>query len=190
MCTAPAARVQCAFRKKRTRAYRYQRKHSGIPCAMVLRLIPCSPRRRIRLVTVADRLAADRARLGRKTSASLTPATGARTTRLCRTRLHRSSARQSDRSRTKARPAPFPRDGAAASTASLPAFVTIAKRPSCRGGMARAGSADLPDGESEIFFASGIDRKMPDGQIRRWIPIHAISIARGSVMQSEPLMTF
>jgi len=55
--------------------------------------------------------------------------------------------------------------------------------------MARAGSADLPDGESEIFFASGIDRKMPDGQIRCWIPIHAISITRGSVMQSDPLMS-
>jgi hypothetical protein len=36
--------------------------------------------------------------------------------------------------------------------------------------MARAGSADLPDGESEIFFASGMDRKMPDGQIRCWGP--------------------
>ena len=29
-----------------------QRKHSGIPCAMVLRLIARSPRRRIHLVTV------------------------------------------------------------------------------------------------------------------------------------------
>ena len=44
---------------------------------------------------------------------------------------------------------------AAASTASLPAFVTIAKRPSCRGGMGRACRDDLPDDESEIFFAKG-----------------------------------
>jgi len=47
-----------------------------------------------------------------------------------------------DRSQaSSARPATLTRDDAAASTASLPAFVTIAKRPSCRGGMARAGSA-------------------------------------------------
>ena len=42
-----------------------QRKHSGIPCAMVLRLMPCSPRRRIRLVTVAAGLMADQIRLDR-----------------------------------------------------------------------------------------------------------------------------
>ena len=34
-----------------------QRRQSDIPCAMVLRLMPCSPRRRIRLVTVAHGLA-------------------------------------------------------------------------------------------------------------------------------------
>src|SRR5260370_3641703 len=52
---APA--VSCAkMCKKRTRAYRYRRGHPDIPCAMVLRLIPRSPRRRIRLVTVADGL--------------------------------------------------------------------------------------------------------------------------------------
>ena len=42
-----------------------QRKQSDIPCAMVLRLIPCSPRRRIRLVTVAAGLMAGRIRLDR-----------------------------------------------------------------------------------------------------------------------------
>src|SRR5258708_33292068 len=47
----PRSHVQnCA--KKRTRAYRYSRRHSGIPRAMALRLMPRSPRRRIRLVTV------------------------------------------------------------------------------------------------------------------------------------------
>jgi hypothetical protein len=35
---------------------------SGIPCVMALRLMPCSPRRRIRLVTVAAGLMADRLR--------------------------------------------------------------------------------------------------------------------------------
>ena len=37
---------------------------SGIPCVMALRLMPCSPRRRIRLVTVAGGLKALRPRLG------------------------------------------------------------------------------------------------------------------------------
>src|SRR5580765_8119497 len=50
------------------------------------------------------------------------------------------------------------RANAAASTASHPAFVTTAKRPSCRERTGRAGRTDLPDGESEIFFAGGLDR--------------------------------
>ena len=55
MLAAPA--VSCAKRcKERTRAYRYRRGHPDIPCAMVLRLMARSPRRRIRLVTVADGL--------------------------------------------------------------------------------------------------------------------------------------
>ena len=49
------------------------------------------------------------------------------------------------------------RANAAASTASHPAFVTTAKRPSCRERTGRAGRTDLPDGESEIFFAKGLD---------------------------------
>src|SRR4249920_2157977 len=57
-----------------------------------------------------------------------------------------------------ARPAITLRADAAASTASLPAFVTIAIRPSCRGGTAQAGRTDLPDGLSEIFFSRELDR--------------------------------
>ena len=41
-----------------------QTEHSGIPCAMALRLMPRSPRRRIRLVTVVSGLAADQTRSG------------------------------------------------------------------------------------------------------------------------------
>jgi hypothetical protein len=56
------------------------------PCAMVLRLMPRSPRRRIRLVTVIGGLKVLPRPVGlAKTSADLTPATGARTTRFCRT---------------------------------------------------------------------------------------------------------
>jgi hypothetical protein len=49
--------------------------------------MPCSPRRRIRLVTVIGELAVSSDPVGlTKTSADLTPATGARTTRFCRPR--------------------------------------------------------------------------------------------------------
>jgi hypothetical protein len=41
---------------------------SGIPCAMALRLMACSPRRRIRLATVVGELAILQARLGPQTS--------------------------------------------------------------------------------------------------------------------------
>jgi hypothetical protein len=62
--------------------------------------------------------------------------------------------------RSQARPALrlHLRANAAASTASHPAFVTTAKRPSCRERTGRAGRTDLPDGESEMFFAKGLDR--------------------------------
>ena len=46
----------------------------------------------------------------------------------------------------------------------LPRFVTIAIRPSCRERTGRAGSADLPDGEREIFLSEGLDGFLPDGR--------------------------
>ena len=64
-CTLhPRSRVQGCTKKAHT-SIQVQRRQSGIPCAMVLRLMPCSPRRRIRLVTVAAGLMADRSRLDR-----------------------------------------------------------------------------------------------------------------------------
>src|SRR5205814_2602443 len=71
----PRSRVQAAQRNAHT-SIQVQRKHSGLPCAMALRLISCSPRRRIRLVTVADGLAADRARLGSKNLRQLDTSNG------------------------------------------------------------------------------------------------------------------
>ena len=51
-CTLhPRSRVQVAQENAHT-SIQVQRRQSGIPCAMVLRLMPRSPRRRIRLVTV------------------------------------------------------------------------------------------------------------------------------------------
>jgi hypothetical protein len=63
-----------------------------------------------------------------------------------------------DRSQACTCPAISCAPDAAASTASLPAFVTIAIRPSCRERTGRAGSADLPDVGSGIFFSEGLDR--------------------------------
>jgi hypothetical protein len=51
----PRSRVQDAQGKAHT-SIQVQRRQSGIPCAMVLRLMPCSPRRRIRFVTVVGGL--------------------------------------------------------------------------------------------------------------------------------------
>jgi len=45
-----------------------------------------------------------------------------------------------------------------ASTASRPAFVTIAKRPSCRGGTVGISNAASTKRRSEIFFVGGVDR--------------------------------
>ena len=58
---------------------------------------------------------------------------------------------------------------AAASTASHPASVTIAIRPS-RGTGRRNNGGDLGLRRSDLFFATGLDRvvdKLPDGQISR-----------------------
>src|SRR5260370_41654491 len=69
-------------------------------------------------------------------------------------------------------PCEHTRADAAASTASPPAFVTIAIRPSCRERTGRAGSADLPDRLSGILPVAlfcrsqdvvGAGRSMPFG---------------------------
>jgi hypothetical protein len=51
----PRSRVQMCAKETHT-SIQVQSEHPGIPCAMVLRLIPRSPRRRIRLASVADGL--------------------------------------------------------------------------------------------------------------------------------------
>jgi hypothetical protein len=147
----PRSRVQDVHKNTHT-SIQVQRRASGLPCAMALRLIARSPRRRILVVTVACGLTVLRIPVGFcKTSADLTSATDARTTRLHRTQQprplapagdvppaevlakalkRRSSARRSIAHRKRPalqfRCAP----DAAASTASQPAFVTIATRPS------------------------------------------------------------
>ena len=128
-CTLhPRSRVQ-TVRKKTHTSIQVQSEHSGIPCAMALRLMPCSPRRRIRLVTVAAGLMADRPGRIDLATGSLAPATGVGTTRFCRTQQRHSSCAPC--SLTENRPANTPHaPDAAASTTSHPASVTIAIRPS------------------------------------------------------------
>jgi hypothetical protein len=99
---------------------------------------------------------ASQTRSGDFASASLTPATGARTTRFCRTQQAPFVLRAVDRSRgepaLRSRHAP----DAAASTASCPASVTIAIRPSL-GEDGGASRIDLGARGRGIFSAEGID---------------------------------
>src|SRR5216683_1282176 len=104
------------------------------------------------------------------TSANLTPATGARTTRLCRPQLSSfvnvPLIAHEVQLALRSHCAP----DAAASTASRPASVTIAIRPF----MGRDGGgyrSDLGLAGTEIFLRMGLDRvfnKLPDGQISEW----------------------
>ena len=87
---APAVSRPIAQTKTHT-SIQVQRKHSGLPCAVALRLMPCSPRRRIRLASVAAGLMADRSGWIGVATGSLAPATGVGTTRFCRTHQRRSS---------------------------------------------------------------------------------------------------
>ena len=92
MLAAPA--VSCArVRIEAHTSIQVQPEHSGIPCAMVLRLMPRSPRRRIRFVTVASRIE-DMSAPGWADASpqGVASATDARTTRFCRTQ-HPSSSR-------------------------------------------------------------------------------------------------
>ena len=108
------------------------------------------------LVTVAAGLRLTRSGWIVTATDSLAPATGVGTTRFYRTRIASFVLRAVNRSR-ETRPAITLRADAAASTASHPAFVTTRDPPLLGDEMARAGSADLPDGESKIFFAEGLD---------------------------------
>ena len=161
MRAAPA--VSCArCTKKAHTSIQVQRKHSGIPHAMALRLMPRSSRRRIRLVTVVGRLnSLARPGWARNTSANLTPATGARTTWFCRTPqpgfaglLTSFVLRALNRSRGSTRPAMSMRADAVASTTSRPAFVTTRDRPSSWNGM---------DVVKSLIWGGGEARDCPSG---------------------------
>jgi len=106
--------------------------HPAFPHAMVLRLTSRSPRRPGFIVTVVSRIMAlSKARLGGLTSAKLDASLGASEPHDFAVRFNAVRLRAGDRSRID-KPAlrHFVRAGTAASTASHPASVTIAIRPS------------------------------------------------------------
>ncbi len=148
----------CKLHKEmRTRAYRFSGGNPAFPAQWLDGLCRALPGERIRLVTVAAGLMALRSGWIEIATDSLAPATGVGTTRFCRTQQTPFVLRANARSRSN-RPATTLRADAAASTASPPAFVTTRDRPSYRERTGRAGSADLPDGLSGIFFGLGLDR--------------------------------
>jgi hypothetical protein len=81
----PRSAARSVAQKDRTAAYRCRRTH-GLPCAVVGRLMPCSPRRRIPFASVASRNSPTPRRLTPvPPPQDLAVATTARTTRFCRT---------------------------------------------------------------------------------------------------------
>ncbi len=151
----PRSRVQNCAKTAHT-SIQVQRKHSGIPRAMALRLISCSPRRRIRLVTVAAGLMALPIRLDRNRHRQLGTSNGCRNHTVLP--YANSVVRPAcGRSLTTDRPVNNLRADAAASTASFPAFVTTRDRPSCRERTGRAGSPDLPDAATGIYSLEDLD---------------------------------
>ena len=169
----PRSRVQDALKNAHT-SIQVQPEQPGIPCAMVLRLMPSSPWRRIPLASIADELTARMPGWALQTSASLTPATGARTTRFCRTQLpppnHSASQcrrpnfwrkrlsavrlRADVRSRKTALRTPLAPD-AAASTATRPNVRDDGQRPSSRDGMAGVVGVIWVRDEAEYFCGRG-----------------------------------
>jgi hypothetical protein len=130
-----------------------QRRHSGIPCAMVLRLTSCSSRRRIPFATVTSGLRFACSPVGpthlrwldishgcqNHTTSPYAATSRQNADRRCRPKswrrpLKRRSSAQRAITHGTTRPATTIAPDAAASTASNPASVTIAIRPSCRGG--------------------------------------------------------
>ena len=128
---APAVSRANAYAKETHTSIQVQRKQSGFPCAMALRLISCSPRRPGFVDTVAVRkLAHRRPGWADAPPQDLTPAKGRQdhTTSpyaTCVIRLRAGCRSRETRPATTS----FAPD-TVASTASQPTFVTIAKPPS------------------------------------------------------------
>ena len=128
----------------------------GIPCAMVLTAYSVLSRRRIRLVTVVGELTVSARPVGlAKTSADLTPATGARTTRLCGTQMRRSSRALPSLTRFIS-PCDYNRAlDAAASIASRPNVRDDGQRPSLGTEWLKLVEVICPTGQAKYFLREG-----------------------------------
>ena len=120
----------------RTRAYRYSRSTPAFPAQWFDGLCRALPGDEFVLPPSLANWRLVEPGWVRSTSASLTPATGARTTRFCRTLQRRTSCAPCSLTGEPALRTLFTPDAAASTTSRL-AFVTIAIRPSCRDGTAR-----------------------------------------------------
>jgi hypothetical protein len=131
---APA--VSCArYNSKAHTSIQVQRRHSGLPCAMVYGLLRALPGDRAFLPPSLPRITPRKL----DTSVGVSgPHDFAVRCSIVRLRLSRPM---------------LPRP-----SLPVPTFVTIAKRPSVWDGMAQARRDDLPDGPSEIFLQAGLDR--------------------------------
>jgi hypothetical protein len=166
---------------------------------MVLRLMPRSPRRRIRLVTVVDELAVLLTRLGLQNLRRLDTSNGCQDHTVlpyAATRLRQKGLRRAlapfvwcaliAHGRTALRPQARPTLPRPPHPA--PTFVTMANAPLRRTGRA-AYSFDLPDGRSGIFLQPGLDRANhvdPAQEIRRLA--HMLLVASNAV--SGPIDAF
>ena len=169
MRAAPAVSCANVHKRMRTRAYRFSGGSPAFPAQWLYGLCRALLGDEFLFVTVAKRIDGDLSRLGRfrlrkawhqqrmpgphdfavrsDPNQSLDGPCAARRV-LAKALKRRSSARRIDRSQVRPALRRQLRANAAASTASHPAFVTTAKRPSCRERTGRAGRTDLPDGES------------------------------------------
>src|SRR3981081_419313 len=137
--------------------------HPAFPHAMVLRLISCSPRRRIRLVTVISELTAWPSPVGPTCLRQLDTSNGCQDHTALPSATVAVRLRAVDHSRVFRQPAlrSHRAPDAAASTASHPASVTIAIRPSV-GRDGEASRSDLGQAGTEIFLEIGLDSRTTD----------------------------
>jgi hypothetical protein len=170
MRAAPAVSRAKQVSKTHT-SIQVQRRRSDIPCAMALRLITRSPRRRIRLVTVIGELTAYPRPVEPTRLRQLDTSNGCRNHTTSPYATTPFVCTPFDRSRVWLNPKPALQltcaPDAAASTASRPASLTIRIRPSVgRDGGGYRG--DLGQARRGIFSQRGLDRvtdKLPVGQI-------------------------
>ena len=163
----PQPRVHFVLVRSHT-SKRVHRNRPTFPHAMVLRFTSCSPGRTGSIATLVSGYVLSKPGWADQNSANLTPASRCQdhttsphaTPSLVRSLL---TAHKSHRPALRSRRA----QNAAASTASLPAFVTMANAPLV-GWDGKSSKCDLGWLKTEIFLQTGLDTpvsKAPDGQI-------------------------